>query len=148
MAIVLPPNNGPGTTYFGTVAKDRVYGAATDDVLLGFGGNDLLIGGAGRDQVIGGDGNDTLVGDGTSVRGFDDIFIFRGDFGTDVILDFDVERDTLEIARGLEIKRVSDVLDHAEQQRNHVVIDFGDGNSVKLLHVELSELIKDNFDIV
>ena len=55
-------------------------------------------------------------------------FIFRGDFGTDVILDFDVERDTLEIARGRDIKRVSDVLDHAEQQRNQVVIDFGDGN--------------------
>jgi len=132
----------------GTIEKDLVYGAATDDFLLGFDGNDLLLGGAGRDRVVGGEGNDTLVGDGTSVRGFDDVFVFGGNSGTDVILDFDVERDMIEIAKGLNIKRFSDVLDHAEQQRNHVVIDFGDGNSVKLLHVELSELIKDNFDIV
>lgn len=148
MAIITAPNSRDGS-YTGTVDADRIYGGGKDNVLRGLGGNDLLLGAAGRDRLMGSEGDDVLIGDGTSVRHFADVFMFGKSTGQDVILDFDAELDSFEIMKGLnDMKRPWQVLDHLEQHGNHVVLDLGDGNAVKMLHVELSELSKNNFDIV
>lgn len=148
MAIIAAPTTMDGT-YSGTNLEDRIYAGGKDNSLRGFGGDDLLIGGAGRDRLIGGEGDDTLVGDGTSVRHFEDVFVFGNLTGQDVIPDFDVELDSFEIMKGLnEIKRPWQALDHLEQHGNHVVLDLGDGNTVKVLHVDLSDLSTENFVIV
>ncbi len=68
----------------GGQGNDWMIGLAGNDRLLGGTGNDTLKGGAGRDLVNGGDGNDKMSGGAGG-----DIFVFRPDFGRDVVTDFD-----------------------------------------------------------
>jgi serralysin len=139
-------------TMDGTAGRDRIYGGGGDDTLRGFGGNDVLVGEAGKDRLIGGTGDDVLTGDGTSKSTYADTFVFGKNSGKDIITDFQVGKDMLEIAKGLNgIKKATDVLDHATQKGKNVVIDLGDGNKITLKDVKLADLKKhpgDNFDIV
>jgi Ca2+-binding RTX toxin-like protein len=134
----------------GTSLKDRIYAGRGDDIIKGLGGNDKLIGEGGKDTLIGGAGNDVLTGD--AARGsFEDVFVFGRGSGRDVITDFEVGKDMLQILKGLNgIKKASDVLDHATQKGKNVVIDLGDGNKIVLKNVDLDDLKKnpgDHFDI-
>lgn len=136
----------------GSSLKDRIYGGGGNDVIRGFGGNDKLVGDAGRDRLAGGRGDDILTGDNAANGSFRDVFVFGGNSGRDVITDFEVGKDILEIARGLNgIKSAHDVIDHARQKGSDVVIDLGDGNKLTLKNVDLDHLKKhpgDHFDIV
>jgi serralysin len=91
---------------------DRVLGGTDDDRILGNGGHDRLNGGRGEDTIWGGAGNDVLVGkSGDDVvfdgRGSDsliggpgdDTFIFAVDNKLDIIADFDVEHDLINVTR-------------------------------------------------
>lgn len=136
----------------GSSLKDRIYGGGGNDMIRGFGGNDKLIGETGKDRLAGGQGDDILTGDGTANGSFKDVFIFGENSGRDVITDFEVGKDILEIARGLNgIKSPHDVIDHARQKGGDVVIDLGGGNKLTLKNVDLDQLKKhpgDHFDIV
>ena len=137
----------------GTDKPDKIFGGAGDDTIRGFGGNDKLDGGAGKDRIVGGEGNDKLTGDGKDHHSFADTFVFGKDSGKDVITDFEVGKDMLEIAKGLNgIKSADDVFDHAKQKGHDVVIDLGGGNKITLKNVDLDDLKKhpaeDHFDIV
>lgn len=135
----------------GTDVKDKLFGGAGSDVIQGFGGKDKIDGGAGKDRIDGGEGNDKLTGDGDHPS-FADTFVFGKDSGKDVITDFEVGKDMLEIAKGLNgIKKPEDVFDHAKQKGGDVVIDLGDGNKITLKNVSLDDLKKhpadEHFDI-
>ena len=121
----------------GTKFKDKLFGKGGDDVIKGLAGNDTIRGDAGNDKLTGGDGADT--------------FVFGKNSGKDTITDFDVKKDVIEIAKGLNgIKKASDVLKHADQKGKDVVIDLGGGNKITLKDVKISELKKnpgDHFDI-
>jgi serralysin len=121
----------------GKAFKDKLFGKGGDDILSGKGGNDILDGGTGNDKLTGGEGSDT--------------FVFAKNSGKDVITDFDVKKDVIEISKGINgIKKAADVLDHAKQVGKNVVIDLGDGNKITLKDVEISDLKKnpgDHFDI-
>ncbi|MGE8501468.1 MAG: retention module-containing protein [Pseudomonas sp.] len=68
----------------GSKYSDILNGGNGHDVLYGNGGHDLLNGGDGNDLLIGGVGNDTLIGGAGA-----DTFMWKsGDFGNDVIKDF------------------------------------------------------------
>ncbi|MEM9213229.1 MAG: S8 family serine peptidase [Cyanobacteria bacterium P01_F01_bin.150] len=97
-----PPKDGGGddnAVLKGSKGNDRLVGGDGDDILkgrkgndrlIGKGGDDLLIGGRGRDKHRGGLGNDT--------------FLFkRSDLKDrpDVILDFEVGTDVLDMSRVL-----------------------------------------------
>ncbi|MDB5524669.1 MAG: hemolysin-type calcium-binding protein [Rhizobium sp.] len=127
--------------------KDKLFGNGGDDKLYGNGGNDVIKGGSGDDLIVGGRGDDKLTG-GTG----SDTFVFKQDSGKDIVTDFDVKKDVLEIARGLNgIKKAGDVLDHASQKGKDVIINLGDGNKITLKNVDLDDLKKhpgDHFDIV
>lgn len=131
--------------------RDRIYAGSGNDTLRGLGGNDKLVGEGGKDRLDGGTGNDVLTGDGTGKKTYADVFVFGEDSGKDVITDFQVGKDMLEIQKGLNgINKASDVLDHATQKGNSVIIDLGDGNTIKLKNVDLDDLKKnpnDHFDI-
>lgn len=118
---------------------------------MGFGDNDRLHGGTGRDTLIGGTGNDLLTGDDKGGRAFGDIFVFGKNSGKDIITDFQVGKDVLEIFKGLNgIRKPADVIDHAHQKGKHVVIDLGDGNKITLKNVDLDDLKKnpaDHFEV-
>jgi len=90
----------------GNGGNDIIDGGDDEDVLAGGEGNDVLAGGNNSDSINGGAGNDILIGgDGEDVlRGDEDndiltgglrsdAFDFSGDFGNDVITDFDDNQD-------------------------------------------------------
>lgn len=81
----------------GNAGDDRLRGGAGDDVLRGGDAGDLLIGGAGDDRLHGGPGRDILYG-GTEEDTF--VFHFSGGVtsGTDVIRDFEPDRDTIDLS--------------------------------------------------
>ena len=124
-------------TLVGTNFKDKLFGKGGDDTLKGKDGNDLLSGDKGDDVLTGGKGADT--------------FVFASGSGKDTITDFDVKKDVIEIAKGINgIKKPADVLDHAKQKGEDVVIDLGGGNKITLKGVDLKDLKKnpgDHFDI-
>ena len=64
-----------------------------DDLLVGFGGTDVLDGGDGNDRLVDGDGMDFMIG-GTGA----DVFVFTSDERLDVVLDFDVNLDLLDLS--------------------------------------------------
>ncbi|MGV3551524.1 hypothetical protein [Rhizobium sp.] len=133
-------------TFMGDSGKDTFVGTKNNDKLWGMGGNDTLSGGKGNDKIDGGKGNDTLTGgDGK------DTFFFGKGSGKDIITDFDVKKDVLEIAKGLNgIKKAADVLDHAKQVGKDVVINLGGGNKITLKKVDLDDLKKSpgkHFDV-
>jgi Ca2+-binding RTX toxin-like protein len=86
---------------------EKVVGSGFDDAITGSGSNDILVGGNGNDTVIGGGGNDTISGS----RGLDtltggsgqDVFVFNtaisggGNSDRDVITDFNVTDDTIQL---------------------------------------------------
>ena len=95
----------------GGLGEDTLEGYAGDDWLEGGAGDDTLIGHRGADTLMGGDGNDRLEGrkghdllnggggDDMLIGGLgQDTFIFGDNFGTDIIDDFDIARDTIEFA--------------------------------------------------
>ena len=77
----------------GGAGDDKLYGGAVSDTLLGENGNDLLVGDLGNDHLFGGADTDTLIGgagrDMLEGGAGSDIFLFRDDFGHDVITDFE-----------------------------------------------------------
>jgi serralysin len=81
-----------------------VTGTATlaGGVLAGSGGNDILLGGAGDDIIIGGDGADILRdGAGTDVMtggAGADLFILSHDGALDIITDFTLGQDRLDLS--------------------------------------------------
>ncbi|MGV3549559.1 M10 family metallopeptidase C-terminal domain-containing protein [Rhizobium sp.] len=141
--------NGSGVLE-GSSLRDRIYAGGGDDKINGFGGNDRLAGEGGRDTLIGGTGNDVLSGDGFR-KSYADKFVFGKNSGKDIITDFDVGKDMLQIFKGLNgIKNASDVIDHATQKGKNVVIDLGGGNKITLKNVDLDDLKKnpgDHFQI-
>lgn len=80
-------NGGTGDDQlFGQIGKDNINGGA---------GNDALSGGTGRDILIGHLGNDTLTGGAQADR-----FVFHKGHGQNVITDFEIGVDKIEIGRG------------------------------------------------
>ena len=77
----------------GGTGRDFVTSGRGDDEIDGAGGWDLLIGRLGDDTLVGRDGRDVLIGG----RGEDTFVAFRGDRFADVLFDFEVGVDTLEL---------------------------------------------------
>lgn len=89
--------------------KDALSGGRGDDVIKGHGGRDILKGLDGADRIVGGKGNDRLVGghgdDVLSGGQGRDVFVFgasldNGRVETDVITDFTIGVDRLQLTRG------------------------------------------------
>lgn len=88
----------------GQAGDDRLVGGAGDDTLKGGGGADRLIGNAGEDVLRGGGGSDMLKGgradDVLTGNGGADVFQFGAQHGDDVVTDFQLIRDRIEILNG------------------------------------------------
>ncbi|NKW79073.1 calcium-binding protein [Rhodobacteraceae bacterium R_SAG7] len=130
-------------TINGNAGRDQINGHDGDDVLTGGGGrdklnggvgNDVLSGNAGRDKLVGGTGNDTLSGgaDDDVLRGGTgddvltggagaDVFKFRANDHTNVITDFEVGVDHIEVLKGARGMRGVDF----EQIGDDVAVYFG-----------------------
>ncbi len=128
---------------FGGFGSDTITGGGQNDELRGNGGEDRIFGGEGKDTIEGGRGNDRLTGGSEA-----DIFVFFGRFGEDTIRDFSThlngERINLEEVAG--ISSFHDLRgNHLSQAEANVLIEVGNGNSITLLNVELSDLTSRDF---
>ena len=83
---------------YGGDGNDKLYGGDGNDILYGGDGNDKLYGGTGDDILIGGKGNDTLYGG----EGHDTFKWQPGDYGKDVIKDFNIHEDKIDLTELLE----------------------------------------------
>ncbi|MCK1554440.1 cadherin-like domain-containing protein [Bradyrhizobium sp. 177] len=103
------------------------------NVLDGSAGHDVLVGGSAPDVLIGGNGDTLTGGPGP------DTFLFRPNFGTNVITDFNVNNDSLQFDRSI-FASVNDVLNHATAGSSGAVIDDGYGDTATLTGIALSQL--------
>ena len=123
---------GGSDTINGGIGNDRLNGAAGNDRLFGGAGDDVLVGGKGKDILIGGAGADT--------------FYFAKGHGRDTIQDFEAGTDTIAFHKSL-FSDVSDILDHARQTSDGVVISY-DGGRVLLEDVRLNQLSDGDFSLI
>lgn len=124
---------------FGNGGHDSLSGGSGNDVLSGGTGNDVLRGGSGNDQLYGSSGRDTLYGDSgddlLSGGSGADVFVFSSGAGDDVITDFtsiDILRLSSRLWGGVTTDADKLVADHARILSGDVVIDLGQGHSVRL----------------
>lgn len=121
--------------------KDSLFGGAGDDRLAGGKGNDVLKAAAGDDFLIGGKGSDTLRGGAGA-----DIFYFAKGHGRDTVQDFEAGTDTIAFHSSL-FSNVSDILDHARQTDDGVVISY-QGGRVLLEDIRLNQLSDSDFSLI
>lgn len=103
---------------FGGTGEDTLDGGQGRDTLSGGADHDLLLGGANRDRLSGGRGDDTLIGgagaDRLSGGPGADWFIVDIDQGSDIVLDFNADVDTLGLAEELSLGQLSVTADHGD----------------------------------
>ncbi|QYJ75009.1 retention module-containing protein [Shewanella sp. FJAT-52076] len=111
---------------------DTVYGHEGTQMLYGGAGNDLLIGGEGIDGLRGGSGDDTLIGglgdDVLRGDGGNDTFVWKaGETGTDHIIDFNLNKDKLDL---------SDLLQNEEQHSLEDYLSFSFENKSTVIEID------------
>ena len=146
---------------FGTAGQDTVFGDAGNDTIAGWGGNDRFDGGDGNDLIYGGFGRDTVTGGSgrdwidlgpgddtyfdtaeTGAAGRDtitggtgaDTFVFFDEVSQDVITDFELGIDTLQLTSALVSDRsAQSIVDElATVADDGVLITFGVGQTIFL----------------
>lgn len=120
---------------FAGAGTDRIVTGDGDDTIFGGPGNDSIIGGAGADILWGGSGDDSLSGGAGA-----DIFSFTGTIGQEIVSDFNMDEDTLNIA-GVS----SENTEFAETDTG-LLITLGDGGTILL--VGLTESDASHFDFL
>jgi Ca2+-binding RTX toxin-like protein len=141
-------NNGEYIT--GTTDADWMYGNGGNDTLDALAGNDCIDAGSGQDLVFGGDGDDTISGG----SGYEADTLFGGNGrdlfiidGPDVIADFNVNADTIQVRRAF-VGSIDYLLNTLAQNVGpDVVIGMGP-DSVVLKNVQKEQLSAANFSII
>lgn len=123
---------GGVTNVAGSSFNDTITGSAGGDQLFGNNGNDLLNGGAGNDFLSGGLGADT--------------FAYATGGGADTIGDFSqAQTDKIDLTGVAGVSTLADIQALATQQGPNTVINFGNGDSLTLTNVTLSNLTAVDF---
>ena len=118
----------------GTDGNDSFIGSDEGDTLSGEGGDDRLQGGLGDDTLMGGDG--------------DDLFVFADGDGADTISDFTAgagSDDVIDLMNVTGADSFADVQNAASQSGADTQIDFGNGDTITLLGVNVGDLHEDDF---
>lgn len=138
---------------YGTDYNDRLIGSRRGDGLSGLEGNDRLDGGGGADTMDGGIGRDRLNGGGgddvLTGGGGADRFVFKGNFGDDVITDF----STGGRKEKIDLRAISEITSFRDLRNNHLsenddgdaVITDNDGNTITLTDVSIGDLSGNDF---
>ncbi len=129
--------------------NDTVNGNEGNDIITGDAGNDTLKGGQGTDQLFGGTGADIVGGDLGNDRlnggANADIFVFGANCGTDIIEDFNLGEDRIQVSSVLSAS-IDDIINtKTTVLESGLFIDFGLGNSITILGV--TDIAPTNFII-
>lgn len=155
-SVTLPA--GEVVTVSGSSGGDTVILGDLEGKVNTGGGNDLVDASGGDSTVTGGAGNDYIIssdapssGDAAAAASGDgNTFVFKKGSGKDVIEGFDLKNDVIKLKNIDGIDSAKDVIKHAKQSGDNVVIKLGDGNKITLLNVDLKDLKKnpgDHFDV-
>ena len=126
---------------YGGAGGDQVYGRRNDDMLFGSNGNDTLKGGKGNDVLAGELGNDLLVGGSGN-----DLFILAKDGGVDIIRDFEVGQDLIQLSGGLSFPDLKVTQGIGRQKKDIFLIAEDDNTVIAILSdVNARELTLLNF---
>jgi len=93
-----------GVVQKGKRTPDHLIGTPQDDLLFGMRGKDTLDGGAGDDRISDGYGRDTMTGGPGA-----DVFVFTQDGKTDVVTDFVMGEDRLDLSDFSMLYHFSDI---------------------------------------
>ncbi|MEM9447678.1 MAG: Calx-beta domain-containing protein [Cyanobacteria bacterium P01_E01_bin.6] len=126
---------GGNDSLTGNGGDDRLIGQSGDDLLNGGNGNDRLKGGAGSDELIGGRGDDILIGGSDS-----DIFVLRNRQGTDLIRDFNIGEDFIQLQGSLSFRDLS-----FQQEGRNTVIEAGGESLATLRGIQANQLDRASF---
>ncbi|MCP4825734.1 MAG: calcium-binding protein [Shimia sp.] len=144
--LMLGTGNDDGS---GGEGRDYLNGGLGNDALAGGVGADKLVGGDGADTLSGGTGNDHLWGGNWWKDGDADTFITQAGGGKDMIHDFEVDHDVIDLSSyGIEY---ADLLSHMQNQGWATVIDLSaltggeTGDRLILKAVDPSDLDESNF---
>ncbi|UJF22612.1 VCBS domain-containing protein [Shewanella sp. OMA3-2] len=124
-------NSGSGNDYiYGQSGSDILYGHTGNDHIDGGSHNDGLRGGAGNDTLIGGLGDDVLRGDSGN-----DTFVWqKGEFGNDIITDFNRLEDKIDLRDLLineEYNNLENLLNFSYNAKGSSIIEIdADGDGV------------------
>jgi Ca2+-binding RTX toxin-like protein len=90
-------------TIYGGEGKDYMNGGTGDDQIFGGDGADKIVGGSGSDVISGGAGDDHMWGGNWWRDGASDTFVVSSGGGKDMIHDFEVAQDQIDLSSyGLE----------------------------------------------
>ncbi len=138
--LVLPTGNpGGNDLIYGGEGNDSIDGKGGDDSLYGEAGDDYILGNIGSDLIVGGYGNDTLAGDDLYSTEGSDTFVLASE-GTDVILDFTVGSDLIELPEEISYPQLS-----ITQDRQDTLIDFEEMTLAVLRDVDATTLTESSF---
>ncbi|MBE1281849.1 MAG: hypothetical protein GJ676_00920 [Rhodobacteraceae bacterium] len=139
--------NGGNNELSGLGGNDHIDGRGGDDLLSGGAGTDKLHGGHGADTLNGGSGNDRLFGGEGADRltgGADDdriyggngadIFVFYAGDGEDIIADFNVQEDSLQL-EGIDASQVT-----WSAHTRGLWMTYGTNDAVMLKGLELKDV--------
>ena len=118
------------------------YQAGSNTTLSGGNGKSVLDGSAGHDPVLGGNGPDVLIGgNGDTMTGGNgpDQFVFRPNFGANIITDFDVKNENIQFDKSI-FASVGDILSHTADSAHGAIISDGHGDTVTLTGVTLAQI--------
>ena len=129
--------NSGNDTLYGNFGSDWISGGSGEDALFGGTGDDTLKGGSGEDRLLGNQGVDVLEGGpgDDTLRGgtLADTFIFDRGCDRDLLLDYEVDRDTLQFSSDLvgANQTGQSVLNRfASFDPDGVRFDFGEGDTL------------------
>ena len=135
-------NGGEGTDFLrGGTGDDHLLGAGGNDHLWGGEGNDTLRGSRGDDILIGGSGDDMMIG-GLGA----DTFVYFAKADDDVIYEFEVDKDVIDMRYLPEAIAFSDlsIVDKEDGSGVCITHDALDG-SIELRGIAASQLSASNF---
>jgi len=136
-------SGGAGSDWVnGNNQNDIVNGDSGNDTIHGGKNNDTLHGGSGDDFVYGDKGNDILFGDAGSDR-----FVFKNDFGSDSIEDFEVNTDIIAISRSL-VSDLDSLLSSINYSNNNAIINISDIGSINIKNITDNGLDVDDFTLI
>lgn len=126
------------------VGNKDVTGRGNGDgnVIIGNLGDNKLFGMDGEDELSGGAGDDMMTGGAAA-----DIFYFASNSGSDVIMDFENNADTIDLTGWDAIGSYADlILSHMTIDGNDIVFQSGN-DTLRLKDVDMSELDMSDFVI-
>jgi Ca2+-binding RTX toxin-like protein len=135
-------NSTSDLTVDGTYHDETLNGGKGNDTIRSNGGNDSIFAGAGNDKLYGESGNNSFTGEAGS-----DIFTVQGNYGSDVITDFNVSDSNEKI----DLSSFKDVAtDLSQLIMNQIGLDtkisfIGKNKTILVKNVQISQLTIDKF---